>query len=217
MQYTFDVALQAPATLVWQVVGEEYADIAVWASMVGTSSLRGELGVGAVRVVDGATEELVEFDRVAMALRYEAREGLPGFVTHAGTRWSVVAVGPDACRVRGVSVFRTTWWARPAEWGMAVAIRFMVRKLAGWTRGTAPAVLAWVMPATMLGYIAWSFVEFEINDKPFWEFLALFTALYLATKRMVDAGEKLPRLPHRIRLPWHPPLPGQTVVQHDPV
>ncbi len=96
-------------------------------------------------------------------------------------------------------------------WTIVIVFR-MARELIMISRGSAIEVFAWTMPATMLGYIAWSFVEFEINDKPFWEFLALYTALFIATKKMVAAGEKLPRLPHRLRLPWHPPLPGQNVV-----
>jgi hypothetical protein len=52
------------------------------------------------------------------------------------------------------------------------------------------------MPAAMLGYLAWSFVEFTINDKPFWEFLALYTALYLLVKRVSeDSSESLPAWP----------------------
>ena len=48
------------------------------------------------------------------------------------------------------------------------------------------------MPAAMLGYAAWSFVEFTINEKPFWEFLALYTALYLIVKKAKESGEPLP-------------------------
>ncbi len=95
-----------------------------------------------------------------------------------------------------------------AAWVLVIVFR-MARELILMTRGTAIEVFAWTMPATMLGYILWSFVEFEINDKPFWEFLALYTALYLGTKRMIARGDRLPALPHRLRLPWHPPAPGQ--------
>ena len=43
-------------------------------------------------------------------------------------------------------------------------------------------------PASMLGYVAWSFVEFTLAEKPFWEWLALYTALTLALQR----GERPP-------------------------
>lgn len=51
------------------------------------------------------------------------------------------------------------------------------------TKGTEAEVLAWSMPASMAGYFAWSFVEFNYDEKPFWEWLALYTALHLVAKR----------------------------------
>ncbi len=56
------------------------------------------------------------------------------------------------------------------------------RELIRRTRGTPVEILAWTMPATLFGYFAWSFVEFTLNEKPFWEWLALHTALLLAVR-----------------------------------
>ena len=78
---------------------------------------------------------------------------------------------------------------------LVVAVFKMSRDLVRWTKGTAVEVFAWTMPATMLGYALWSFVEFNFDDKPFWEFLALFTALYLFVRRARAAEEALPELP----------------------
>jgi hypothetical protein len=39
------------------------------------------------------------------------------------------------------------------------------------------------MPASMAGYFAWSFVEFSLDEKPFWEWLAVYTALHLIARR----------------------------------
>lgn len=58
----------------------------------------------------------------------------------------------------------------------------MARRLIALTRGTEAEVYAWVMPATLLGYFAWSFVEFTVAEKPVWEFLSLYTAFYLAVR-----------------------------------
>jgi O-antigen ligase len=63
-----------------------------------------------------------------------------------------------------------------ALWG-AVAVFRMGRGILERTRGTEAEVFAWVMPATIVGYVAWSFVEFNFDDKPFWEYLALYTVL----------------------------------------
>ncbi len=62
-------------------------------------------------------------------------------------------------------------------------------------KGTEAEVLAWAMPASMAGYFCWSFVEFRIDEKPFWEWLALYTALHLVAKRARAGGG--PPLP-----PW---------------
>ncbi|MBM4393422.1 MAG: O-antigen ligase family protein [Deltaproteobacteria bacterium] len=60
------------------------------------------------------------------------------------------------------------------------------------TRGTEAEVLAWAMPASMAGYFAWSFIEFSLDEKPFWEWLALYTALHLVARRAVESGKPLP-------------------------
>lgn len=68
----------------------------------------------------------------------------------------------------------------------------MGKRLVKMAKGTEAEIFAWAMPASMCGYVCWSFVEFTLNDKPFWEFLALYTALYLVVKRMTENGEALP-------------------------
>jgi O-antigen ligase len=97
-----------------------------------------------------------------------------------------------------------------ATW-LVVRVAKMTRKLISQTRGSAIEPFAWAMPATVFAYFAWSFVEFSFDDKPFWEFLALFTALYLLVQRMVDAGEVLPGLDEEPK-----PLPWQRKKETDP-
>ena len=64
-----------------------------------------------------------------------------------------------------------------AVWLLAIVVR-MSRELIASSRGAAHEFVSWAMPATILGYLLWSFVEFSFDDKPFWEFLALFTAFW---------------------------------------
>jgi hypothetical protein len=85
---------------------------------------------------------------------------------------------------------------------IALRVAQMARKVTTWTRNTALEVVAWTMPATMLSYAAWSFVEFEFNDKPFWEFLALYTALYSIVKEHFEKGVPLPALEPGARPVW---------------
>ncbi len=79
---------------------------------------------------------------------------------------------------------------------LVVIVTRMTLRLVRETRGTEAEVFAWTMPATILGYGAWSWVEFTFEEKPFWEFLALFTALYAivgdaALKREIPAWSGL--------------------------
>lgn len=85
---------------------------------------------------------------------------------------------------------------------IVVSVMRMARELIVLARGTEAEVLAWTMPAAMLGYVAWSFVEFTINDKPFWEWLALYTALYLIVKRYRAEGREIPPWTGRLPRLW---------------
>ena len=75
---------------------------------------------------------------------------------------------------------------------LIVSIIQMARELIVMSKGSEAEVFAWTMPASMLGYFAWSWVEFTLTEKPFWEFLALYTALYLIVKRLKASGQSLP-------------------------
>lgn len=87
-------------------------------------------------------------------------------------------------------------------WLVLQVIR-MVQDCVVSSRGTQAEVFAWTMPAAMLGYAAWSFVEFTVNEKPFWEFLALYTALYIIVKRAKVSGQPLPEWSSPLRLLRH--------------
>lgn len=83
---------------------------------------------------------------------------------------------------------------------LIMTIVWMSREVIRLTRGTMAEVVAWTMPAAMLGYFAWSFVEFTIIDKPFWEFLALYTALYLVAQRASKGEGSIPPWTSRFAL-----------------
>jgi hypothetical protein len=71
---------------------------------------------------------------------------------------------------------------------VAVAIARMSIGAARSAKGTQAEVLAWTMPAAMAGYLVWSFVEFSLWDKPFWEWAALSTALAAIVHRDREQG-----------------------------
>ena len=82
---------------------------------------------------------------------------------------------------------------------LVVTVIGMSSRLIKMSKGTEAEVFAWTMPAAMLGYAAWSFVEFSLTEKPFWEFLSLYTALYLIVERLAAEGKSIP--PFEARLP----------------
>jgi O-antigen ligase len=101
------------------------------------------------------------------------------------------------------------FWEVSAHYGLIGLLLFgwlvlqvirMVQDCVVSSKGTQAEVFAWTMPAAMLGYVAWSFVEFTVNEKPFWEFLALYTALYLIVKRAKASGQPLPEWSSPLRL-----------------
>jgi O-antigen ligase len=64
-----------------------------------------------------------------------------------------------------------------------VSVMRMVAQTIGATRGHPQHAVVWGMVASMLGYWTWSFVEFSFDEKPFWEFLALFTVCWLLSQQ----------------------------------
>ncbi len=75
---------------------------------------------------------------------------------------------------------------------LLLSIFHMAAELVRMSKGTEAEVFAWTMPAAMLGYAAWSFVEFSFTEKPFWEFLSLYTALYLIVRKYSKEGKQIP-------------------------
>ena len=72
--------ISAPAPAVWQVLGEDFANISDWAGSVFTSSLDGDPGVGVTRTCTLAKsqivkEEMVKFDRQSHALTCNISSG----------------------------------------------------------------------------------------------------------------------------------------------
>lgn len=104
------MSVEATADEAWDVLGTGFGTMCEWDSGMASSTLEGELGVGAVRHCVSAKsfgpfkpgtvkERLVEFDPEARVFAYEAFEGLPGFVRSAGNRWTIQADG-EHCIIR---------------------------------------------------------------------------------------------------------------------
>ena len=102
-----EITINAPSHEVWGIVGENFADVATWASGVYASRMihgADRVGPGSTRSCDtfmGTVEEtLIEFDHDQRRLVYEAARGMPFFMRKAINRWSVHAAGSAASIVR---------------------------------------------------------------------------------------------------------------------
>jgi O-antigen ligase len=93
------------------------------------------------------------------------------------------------------------FWGLLAHYGLVglalygwflVRVAGMARDLNQWTLSRSdllgPRILALCMVGAMVGYWAWSFVEFMYDDKPFWEFLGLFTVTWALVRERVAPG-----------------------------
>ncbi len=75
-------------------------------------------------------------------------------------------------------------------WFLYVIYR-MTRDMVDWTKGRPEQIVVFAMLGTMIGYFAWSFFEFLYDEKPFWEFLGLYTVVWtLMRQRSKDEAER---------------------------
>ena len=115
--------IDAPASAVWQVLGEQFGDVANWSDAIEKSSLDRALGEGAVRTCDlkafgpvpagKVTEELTQFDRGSQSLTYVVRSGVPKFMRFVENAWTVEAIDDSRSRVTSQARFDLAWWMLP--------------------------------------------------------------------------------------------------------
>lgn len=112
--------LNAPASVVWQVFGERFGDVADWTDAIAKSTLDGELKEGAVRTCDlkafgpvpagKITEELTRFQPSERALTYNVLSGLPKFIHQIENAWTLHDLGDGRTRVQSIATFDIAWW-----------------------------------------------------------------------------------------------------------
>jgi Polyketide cyclase / dehydrase and lipid transport len=115
--------IDAPASAVWEVLGERFADVAEITDAIEKSALDGELGEGAVRTCDlralgpipagQVTERLTRFDRDDKALTYLVLSGLPGFMRRVENAWTIEPLDGGRCRITSAATFDLAWYMVP--------------------------------------------------------------------------------------------------------
>ncbi len=118
MEIERNMLLDAPIDRVWEIVGEEFADIGSWATAVPSSTvLEGDAVEGAptagrtcavaVPGFDYLEETLTEFDATTKSFTFEINAGLPGFVTNGYSKWQLHEESSERTRVELRSVIET--------------------------------------------------------------------------------------------------------------
>lgn len=98
-----EIVINVSATELWELVGPGFVDVYKWSSNVdhasGTGESEFEGAVCSERFCDvnvkgfnKISEKLVDYDQVKMTLAYAVLDGMPGFVTKAENRWTVIRI-----------------------------------------------------------------------------------------------------------------------------
>jgi hypothetical protein len=134
MDFELTSDMDAPAEVVWEVLGEQFGSIAEWTSLLTSSELEGDLAVGAVRHCrfppdlfskrGHFRERLVHFDRDARELAYVALDN-PWFMRRAGSRFRITALPDGRTRV----TVRGELALHPLAIPMAPILRIMIRRM----------------------------------------------------------------------------------------
>ncbi len=121
IETTLDI--DAPASAVWHVLGEQFGDVAEWADSIQKSSLDRPLGKGAVRTCDlkafgpvpagQITEELTRFDRDSRSLTFVVRSGVPRFMRFVENAWTLEVLDERRSTVKSRATFHLAWWVLP--------------------------------------------------------------------------------------------------------
>ena len=138
MQIRTHIKVSAPAEKAWEVIGEQFGDFGKWTTALSSSSLRGELGVGATRVchTNGfgpfpamiAEEQLVDFNPEQKRYTYVVHKGLPAMFNRAQNAWSIETVDKTSCIIHSHVTLELKVWLRPFSWIFTLLIKRDMKK-----------------------------------------------------------------------------------------
>ncbi|NRA88081.1 MAG: SRPBCC family protein [Rhizobiales bacterium] len=115
MKKTKTILLDLSAEQAWDVVGNRFGDVGLWAASLTSSHLNGELNIGTSRVCINKQQEIVEkitmFNPDKMELAYEITSALPAFIKTAKNHWSIKPLAANRTAVTTVVTSDLAWWA----------------------------------------------------------------------------------------------------------
>lgn len=115
MRLHFSTNIDAPATEVWHKLSYGFGETGQWTSLIDSSAMIGEPGVGAHRECrignKVLTEHITRMDHNHMIVDYDLVKGSPPIVKKGSNQWSVVTLSERSCRLEMTPNIQMKWWA----------------------------------------------------------------------------------------------------------
>ncbi len=128
-----ELEVAASVEAAWQVIGGKFGEVGDIITALESSSLIGELNVGAIRKcrTNGVgpfppaevEERLVEFDPDNYRYTYVAHSGLPKMFTRAQNTWTIEKINSHSCVIKSHAAVEVTMWFRPFAWLVPLMIK----------------------------------------------------------------------------------------------
>ncbi|MBL4658898.1 MAG: SRPBCC family protein [Alcanivoracaceae bacterium] len=138
MKIRTEFKVSVPAERAWEVIAEKFGDAAEWAATLESTSLKGSLGVGAIRTCrtkgvgpfPPATieERLIDFDSKQLRYTYVVESGLPAIFKSAQNTWSVESISETSCIIHTLVIAKLNFWLRPLEWLFPLLLKRDLKK-----------------------------------------------------------------------------------------
>jgi len=104
MKIIRELVIKKPIEDVWEVLGNQFADISKWSSLISSSEVSGEskmtnvsYSIRSTETANGPTkQELTAFDPANHMLSYKAISGTPAFFKSVHAEWALTSSGQDA-------------------------------------------------------------------------------------------------------------------------
>jgi hypothetical protein len=118
MQVKASIEIDASADNSWKVFGEDFEGISKWLDAIISSTLDGDLAVGATRTCNFPKdlvikEKLTHFDPKTRTLTYAILSGLPAFILKVDNAWTIEDICNNRSRGTSVVTAKLAWYAIP--------------------------------------------------------------------------------------------------------
>ena len=133
------IKISASQQRAWEVLAENFGSVAQWTTALRTSSLSGQLGVGAIRTCKSnqfgffpaaiVQELLTEFKPKEFCYTYKVQSGLPKIFTGAQNSFSIDALDETNCLVSSQATIELTPWMKPFGWLFLLIMKRDIKKV----------------------------------------------------------------------------------------